>query len=122
MGKGLITILLLLVSNILMILAWYGHLKFGQIKPFSQWGLFGIILSSWLIAFFEYCVQVPANRIGYNGNGGPFTLLQLKIIQEVLTLIVFVVFSALVFRNEPIKWNHFISFLCLVLAVYFAFK
>ena len=122
MGKGLITILLLLVSNILMILAWYGHLKFGQIKPFSQWGLFGIILSSWLIAFFEYCVQVPANRIGYNGNGGPFTLLQLKIIQEVLTLIVFVVFSALVFRNEPIKWNHVISFLCLVLAVYFAFK
>lgn len=122
MGKGLITILLLLASNILMILAWYGHLKFGQIKPFSQWGLFGIILSSWLIAFFEYCVQVPANRIGYNGNGGPFTLLQLKIIQEVLTLMVFVVFSALVFRNEPIKWNHFISFLCLVLAVYFAFK
>lgn len=122
MGKGLITILLLLVSNILMILAWYGHLKFGQIKPFSQWGLFGIILSSWIIAFFEYCVQVPANRIGYNGNGGPFTLLQLKIIQEVLTLIVFVVFSALVFRNEPIKWNHVISFLCLVLAVYFAFK
>lgn len=122
MGKGLTTILLLLISNILMILAWYGHLKFGQIKPFSQWGLFGIIVSSWLIAFFEYCVQVPANRIGYNGNGGPFTLLQLKIIQEVLTLIVFVIFSALVFKNEPLKWNHLIAFLCLVLAVYFAFK
>ena len=122
MGKAAITILLLLVSNALMILAWYGHLKFGQIKPFSQWGLFGIILSSWLIAFFEYCVQVPANRIGYNGNGGPFSLLQLKIIQEVLTLIVFVVFSALVFKNEPLKWNHVAAFLCLVMAVYFAFR
>ncbi|MBQ0024176.1 MAG: DMT family protein [Bacteroidales bacterium] len=122
MGKGVATILLLLVSNVLMILAWYGHLKFAQVKPFSQWGLFGIILSSWLIAFFEYCVQVPANRIGFNGNGGPFSLLQLKIIQEVLTLIVFVVFSALVFKSEPLKWNHLAAFLCLVLAVYFAFK
>jgi len=122
MGKGLVTILLLILSNIFMIFAWYGHLKFAQIKPFASWGIFGIIVSSWLIAFFEYCVQVPANRIGYNANGGPFSLLQLKIIQEVITLTIFVLFSALVFRNEPLKWNHFVSFLCLVAAVFFAFK
>lgn len=122
MGKGITTIALLLVSNVMMILAWYGHLKFGQVKPFSQWGLFGIIVSSWLIAFFEYCAQVPANRIGFNGNGGPFSLLQLKIIQEVITLLVFVLFSALVFKSEPLKWNHLAAFLCLVMAVFFAFK
>lgn len=122
MGKAIITILMLLAANIFMIFAWYGHLKFGQMKPFSNWGLFGIIVSSWLIAFFEYCIQVPANRIGFNANGGPFSLLQLKIIQEVITLSVFVIFSALVFKSEPLKWNHMVSFLCLVLAVYFAFK
>ena len=116
------TILLLIGSNVFMTLAWYGHLKFAQLKPFSNWGLFGIIVSSWLIAFFEYCLQVPANRLGFRDTGGPFSLLQLKIIQEVITLTIFVLFSALLFKNEPLKWNHLISFVCLVAAVFFAFK
>ena len=85
MGKGTITILLLIISNSFMTLAWYGHLKFNTAKLFPKWGFFGIILISWLIAFFEYCFQVPANRIGYNSFGGPFTLVQLKVIQEVIT-------------------------------------
>ena len=122
MGKGFTTILLLVGANILMIFAWYGHLKFAQLKPFSNLGLFGIIVSSWLIAFFEYCLQVPANRLGFRDTGGPFSLLQLKIIQEVITLTIFVLFSALLFKNEPLKWNHLISFVCLVAAVFFAFK
>lgn len=122
MWKGIITIGLLVISNILMIFAWYGHLRFAQIKPFSNWGLFGVILSSWLIAFFEYCSQVPANRIGFIGNGGPFTLMQLKIIQEVLTLTIFVIFSTLFFKNEALRWNHLAAFLCLIAAVYFVFK
>lgn len=114
--------MLLVGANILMIFAWYGHLKFAQLKPFSNWGLFGIIVSSWMIAFFEYCLQVPANRLGFRDTGGPFSLLQLKIIQEVITLTIFVLFSALFFKNEPLKWNHLISFVCLVAAVFFAFK
>lgn len=122
MLRGIITIVLLVVANTFMFFAWYGHLKFGQIKPFSGWGLFGIIVSSWLIAFFEYCAQVPANRIGFIGNGGPFTLMQLKIIQEVLTLSVFVIFSSLVFKTEALKWNHYCAIVCLILAVFFIFK
>jgi len=74
------------------------------------------------MALFEYFFQVPANRMGYDGNGGPFSLLQLKVIQEVITLIVFVIFSLLFFKNETLKWNHFVGFVFLVLAVYFIFK
>lgn len=122
MMRPLLTIILLIVSNVFMILAWYGHLKWGAPKIFSSWGMFGIIVFSWLIAFFEYCVQVPANRIGFNENGGPFSLMQLKIIQEVITLVVFVVFSTLLFKNQPIKLNHLWAFLCLLGAVYFTFK
>ena len=122
MGRGIATIGLLIVSNVFMILAWYGHLKWGTPKLLSNWGLFGVIVFSWLIAFFEYCVQVPANRIGFMENGGPFSLMQLKIIQEVITLLVFVVFSTLFFKNQPLKLNHLWAFLCLVGAVYFAFK
>jgi uncharacterized protein (DUF486 family) len=123
MGKGLITILLLVVSNSFMTLAWYGHLKFGSgSKLVSNWGLFGVILLSWLIAFFEYCAQVPANRIGFQGTGGPFSLMQLKIIQEVITLVVFVIFATIFFKSETLKSNHLIAFLFLILAVYFVFK
>jgi uncharacterized protein len=104
------TILLLLCSNIFMTVAWYGHLKYRQ-SP-----LFVAIVVSWLIAFVEYCFQVPANRIGY----GEFTAFQLKIIQEVITLIVFVVFARW-YLGEGIKWNHAVSFLFLVGAVTFAF-
>ena len=116
------TVGLLVLSNIMMILAWYGHLKWGVPKIFSGWGMMGVIVFSWLIAFLEYCAQVPANRIGFNGNGGPFTLMQLKILQEVITLVVFVLFSTLFFKNQPIKLNHLWAFLCLLGAVYFTFK
>lgn len=120
--KGYLTIGLLILSNIFMTLAWYGHLKFKELKWFENAGLITIVLISWGLAFFEYCFQVPANRIGYQGNGGPFSLLQLKVIQEVVTLIIFVLFSTLFFKNESLRWNHFIGMCFLTLAVYFIFK
>lgn len=91
--KGVYTVLLLVLSNIFMTFAWYGHLKLQQAKIISNWPLIGVIVLSWGIALFEYCAQVPANRIGFAGNGGPFSLMQLKILQEVITLTVFVLFS-----------------------------
>jgi uncharacterized protein (DUF486 family) len=120
--KNLSTIGLLVLSNIFMSFAWYGHLKFKEFKGFEELGLFLIVVISWSIAFFEYMFQVPANRIGYSGNGGPFSLVQLKVLQEVITLMVFVVFSLLVFKNETFRLNHLIGFGFLVLAVYFIFK
>ncbi len=120
--KGFYAVLLLLLSNIFMTLAWYGHLKFGEIKWLAKLGLFGIIIFSWGIAFFEYCMQVPANRIGFRQFGGPFNLFQLKIIQEVITLLVFTVFALVFFRSETFRWNHLAAFVCLILAVYFIFK
>lgn len=120
--KAVLTIGLLFLSNSFMILAWYGHLKFSELKWFSKLGLFSIILISWGIAFFEYIFQVPANKIGFDQNGGPFSLVQLKVIQEVITLIVFALFTLLVFKHETLKWNHFISFIFIILAVYFMFK
>lgn len=120
--KSFLTIGLLVFSNLFMTLAWYGHLKFHEMKWFKQVGLIGIILISWGIALFEYCFQVPANRIGFSGNGGPFSLVQLKVLQEVITLIVFTVFTLVVFKTEVFKWNHAIGFVFLILAVYFIFK
>jgi uncharacterized protein len=120
--KGYTTIGLLILSNIFMTLAWYGHLKFKELKWFENAGLITIVLISWGLALFEYFFQVPANKIGYEGNGGPFSLLQLKVIQEIITLVIFVGFSLLVFKNETFRWNHFVGFLCLILAVYFIFK
>ena len=120
--RGISAVLLLLLSNVFMTLAWYGHLKFAEIKWLGKLGLFGIILLSWGIAFFEYCMQVPANRIGFAQFGGPFNLFQLKIIQEVITLIVFMIFALLVFKNETLRWNYLMAFLCLIMAVYFVFK
>ncbi len=120
--KSILTICLLVLSNSFMTLAWYGHLKFTEWKWFSKLGLISIILISWGIALFEYMFQVPANRIGYSGNGGPFSLLQLKVIQEVITLVVFVGFTLLVFKTETFRINHVISFVLLILAVYFMFK
>lgn len=105
-----------------MIIAWYGHLKFSELKWFSKLGLISIILISWGIALFEYMFQVPANRIGFKGNGGPFTLVQLKVIQEVITLVVFAVFTLIVFKTEAFRMNHVVSFILLILAVYFMFK
>ena len=120
--KAISTILLLLISNTFMTIAWYGHLKYSQMKWSQSLGLFAIILISWGIAFFEYCAMIPANRIGFKGNGGPFTLWQLKVIQEVITLTIFTIFTLLIFKSETLKWNHIVGFICLVLAVFFIFK
>jgi uncharacterized protein (DUF486 family) len=120
--KAILTILLLVLSNLFMTLAWYGHLRFKDIKGLDQLGLIAIILISWGIALFEYILQVPANRIGYQGHGGPFSLVQLKVLQEVITLSVFVGFSMAAFKNEVFRWNHLAGFICLVLAVYFVFR
>lgn len=120
--KSILTISLLVISNSFMTLAWYGHLKFNEWGWFSKAGLIGLILISWGIALFEYAFQVPANRIGYNQNGGPFSLVQLKVLQEVITLIVFVIFTVIFFKNETLRLNHFIGFVFLILAVYFIFK
>lgn len=120
--NGFYTVLLLIASNTFMTFAWYGHLKFKEFKLFDNLNLFLIILISWGIAFFEYCFQVPANRMGYNGNGGSFSLVELKVLQEVITLSVFTIFSLLFFKTETFKLNHFIGFAFLILAVYFIFK
>lgn len=120
--NGLYTVLLLVVSNSFMTLAWYGHLKFKDVGWLGNIGLTGVIFISWGIALFEYIAQVPANRIGYIENGGPFNLWQLKVIQEVITLIVFSFFAIAVFKNETFRINHLIGFGFLVLAVYFIFK
>jgi hypothetical protein len=120
--KTLYTIGLLVLSNTFMTLAWYGHLKFKELKWFETLPLFGIVLISWGVALFEYFFQVPANRIGFRGNGGPYSLVELKVIQEVITLVVFMAFSFLFFKNETFRLNHVIGFIFLVLAVYFIFK
>lgn len=105
-----------------MVIAWYGHLKFSELKWFNKLGLISIILISWGIALFEYIFQVPANKIGFKDHGGPFSLIQLKLIQEVITLVVFAVFTLIVFKTETFRSNHIFAFLFLILAVYFMFK
>ena len=119
--NGLYTVLLLLASNIFMTLAWYGHLKLQQTGTSSNWPLIGVIAFSWLIAFFEYCCQVPANRIGFVENGGPFTLVQLKVIQECVSLLVFTVMINMMFGNQGLHWNRYLAFFFLVAAVYLVF-
>jgi uncharacterized protein (DUF486 family) len=104
-----------------MTFAWYGHLKLQQMKLISSWPLWLVIIFSWGIALAEYSCQIPANRIGFTGNGGPFTLMQLKVIQEVITLVVFTLFTTLAFRGESLHWNHLAAFICLIMAVYFVF-
>lgn len=122
MNQGIWTILLLIVSNVFMTFAWYGQLKLSELVPtFKDWPLICVILLSWGVALFEYSFMVPANRIGSNVNGGPFNLMQLKVIQEVVSLTVFTVIVALVFKNQPIQWNHIAAFACMVLAVFFVF-
>ena len=118
MMKSLLTIGLLLVANIFMTIAWYGHLKFNT----GQLALPLVILISWGIALIEYCFQVPANRIGFESNGGPFNLWQLKVIQEAITLTVFTVFTLLVFKDQKFTYNHVIGFIFMILAVSFIFK
>ena len=120
--NGWLTIALLVVSNIFMTFAWYGHLKLQEMKVFtSATPLYVVIIVSWLIALAEYAFQVPANRYGFIGNGGAFSLMQLKVIQEVITLMIFTLFTTVFFKGEALHWNHFAAFVCLVLAVYFVF-
>ena len=120
--RGLYTIVLLIISNTFMTIAWYGHLKYQTFSKVSMMTLAGIVLASWGIAFFEYCFQVPANRIGFQENGGPFSLIQLKLIQEVISISIFTVFTLLIFKNEQFKLNHLYAFLCIIGAIYFTFK
>lgn len=119
--NGLYTIILLILSNIFMTLAWYGHLKLQDSGISSKWPLIGVIAFSWGIAFFEYCCQVPANRIGFQGNGGPFTLIQLKVIQECISLGVFAVIINILFQGQTLYWNHVLAFFLIICAVYLVF-
>lgn len=120
--RGVYTIGLLILSNIFMTFAWYGHLKFKQMSWFSTLSLPAVILLSWGLALFEYMFQVPANRIGSDIEGGPFTLWQLKIIQEAVTLVIFSIFTLIFFKDQSLKWNHLVGFTLMVGAVYFIFK
>lgn len=120
--NAFLTIILLVVSNIFMTFAWYGHLKLQEMKVItSNTPLYIVILISWGIALLEYCCQVPANRMGFEGNGGSFSLMQLKVMQEAVTLIVFTLFTVVFFGSEQLHWNHFAAFVCLILAVWFVF-
>jgi uncharacterized protein (DUF486 family) len=105
-----------------MTLAWYGHLRFKDMEWSKNLGLISIIFISWFIALFEYILQVPANRLGFREHGGPFSLVELKVLQEVITLTVFVIFSLVFFKHETFRVNHLIGFLLLIGAVYFIFK
>ena len=119
--KAIRTKLHLICSNVYKTFAWYGHLKLQEMKISTSWPLIGVILFSWAVAFFEYCAQVPANRIGYVENGGPFNLMQLKIIQEVISLTVFTIMVTVMFKGQSLQWNHFAAFFCLIMAVFFVF-
>ena len=122
MKRIILTISLLVISNIFMTLAWYGHLKLKEMNKLTGVSLIVIILLSWGVAFFEYLFQVPANRIGFSENGGPFSLWQLKVIQEVITLVIFTGFMFFFFKDQPLRWNHLLGFVLLIFAVYFIFK
>jgi len=121
MSAAIWTVVLLIISNIFMTVAWYGHLKLQSAGVSTNWPLYAIILLSWGVALIEYSFQVPANRLGYEGNGGPYSLVQLKVMQEAITLVVFVIFSFIVFDDFSLRWNHFLAALCLIAAVYLVF-
>ncbi|MBN8694720.1 MAG: DMT family protein [Bacteroidetes bacterium] len=120
--RGIYTILLLLASNTFMTIAWYGHLRFKDISFFKNTGLIGAVLISWGIALIEYLLMVPANRLGSNVTGGPFNMWQLKIIQEVISISIFVIFTLVFFKHDTLKWNHIIGFGFLIASLFFFFK
>lgn len=120
--RGLTSILFLIISNFFMTFAWYGHLQFKKWNVFQTTGLIGLILISWAIALFEYMFMVPANKLGFNENGGPFNLFQLKILQEVITLVVFSFCAIFIFKTDKLQWNYLVGFGFLILAVFFIFK
>ncbi len=119
--NGLYTIILLILSNVFMTLAWYGHLKLQETGVSARWPVIGVIAFSWGIAFFEYCCQVPANRIGFAGNGGPFSLVQLKVVQECISLGVFAIIANIMFQGQNLHWNHILAFFLIICAVYLVF-
>ena len=122
MNKAILTVLLLIISNTFMTFAWYGNLKLQQMKVISSsTPLIFIILISWAIAMLEYSFLIPANRIGSDINGGPYSFVQLKVIQEAISCIVFGVIVTLCFKGEALAWNHIVAFIFLILAVYFVF-
>ncbi len=122
MSRGLLTIILLIISNSFMCFAWYGQLKYKTANAINGWGIVVFILISWAIALLEYCFLVPANRIGFNEMGGPFNLVQLKIIQEVISISVFAIFTIVFFKTQTFNYNHLISFILIIAAVYFMFR
>ncbi len=121
MKSAIATIVLLIISNVFMTFAWYGHLKMQSAGISKNWPLYVVILVSWGIALLEYCFMIPANRMGFRENGGPFSLFQLKIIQEVITLTVFTIVAIFCFQGEKLHWNHIAAFVCLMAAVAFTF-
>lgn len=121
-SRSVTTIILLMASNTFMTIAWYGHLRFKDLPLLKNTGLLGTIFISWCIALLEYSLMVPANKIGSSINGGPFNMWQLKLIQEVISISVFVVFTLIFFKTDELKWNHLAGFVCLLAAVYFFFR
>lgn len=122
MWRAVATILLLIVSNTFMTLAWYGHLRYSSRLGVERFGTIGVVVVSWLIALFEYAFMIPANRIGFRGTGGPFTLVELKVIQEAVSLTVFTLIAVYGFGAMRLTWNHLVGFLLLIGAVYFIFR
>lgn len=120
MLRGISAVSLLVVSNAFMTLAWYGHIAFKS--RLERFGMVAIVALSWGIALLEYCFQVPANRIGSAQFGGPFSIWELKVIQEVVSLSMFTLFALVFMRSDTLRWNHLAGFACLILAVYFVFR
>ncbi len=122
MSKAILTLVLLVISNTFMTLAWYGNLKLQDMKIISpNTSIVLIVLLSWCVALLEYSFLIPANRIGSEINGGPFSLVQLKVIQEVISCLVFGVIVSVLFKGESLQWNHLVAVIFLILAVYFVF-
>jgi len=121
MNPKIITVILLVISNVFMTFAWYGHLKLQTLGISKNWPLYVVVLVSWGVALLEYSFMIPANRIGYSGNGGPFSLMQLKVIQEAVTLTVFTIVAMFMFQGERLHWNHVAAFVCLIAAVCLVF-
>jgi uncharacterized protein (DUF486 family) len=122
MSKAVLTLVLLVISNTFITFAWYGNLKLQEMKIISHnTSIVVIVLISWCIALLEYSFLIPANRIGSEINGGPFSLVQLKVIQEVISCLVFGVIVSVSFKGETLQWNHLVAVIFLILAVYFVF-
>ncbi len=119
--KGLLTVLLLVCSNVFMTFAWYGNLLLKQKHISDNWSLPIIILASWAVALIEYCFMIPANTMGSDINSGPFNLMQLKVTQEVISITVFAGIVMLCFQGQELHWNHIAAFVCLIAAVFFVF-